>query len=206
MEVTALGVRALPSGAKTADSRVQTRTSQSHIPQLSPKNTRNQAFNSSLPSSLSVPHLGLVPPNRTPSGGSSPSQATTPQPSAPWAHASSATSLPLRALRSFLPFGSGKSTSGTAASGPLKGPFAGFATVRRSSTTIERRNSGQFPRSGSDVDVAVISIAPSPQVVPERLEDALSSADAHEPPPPSGSASHGELGACGGNAAFRATW
>ncbi|KAI0255619.1 hypothetical protein BJV78DRAFT_1279355 [Lactifluus subvellereus] len=196
MEVTALGVRTLPSGAKTADSRVQTRTSQlpSYIPQPSPKTTRNQPFSSSLPSSLSVPHLGLVPPNRTPSGSGSPPQATIPQPSAPWTHASSATSLPLRALRSFLPFGSGKSASGTAAPGPLKGTFAGFASVRRSSATIERKNSGQFPRSGDDKDVAVISIVPPPQASPERLEDTLSSADAHEPPPPSGSASHGELG------------
>jgi hypothetical protein len=207
MEVTALGVRALPSGAKTADSRAQARSSQapSFIPQFSPKTAaRSQAFSSSLPSSLNIPHLGLVHPNRTPSVNGPPSQATIPPPSAPSSHTSSATSLPLRALRSFLPFGSGKPASATAAPGPSKSPFAGFASsVRRSSTTIERKNSDQFPRLGDDKEV---TIASSPQASPERLQDASSSAGAHEPPPPSGSASHGELGACENNAALCTIW
>jgi hypothetical protein len=192
MEVTALGVRTLPSGAKTADSRAQTRSSQSpsFIPQFSPKTARNQAFSSSLPSSLSVPQLGLVHPNRTPSGSGPPSQPNISPPPPPSAHASSAASLPLRALRSFLPFGSGKPASGTAAPGPVKGPFSGFAPVRRSSATIERKNSGQFPRSDGDKDVATSP----PQATSGHLRDASSSAGA-QPPPPSGSAAHGELGA-----------
>ncbi|KAI0295130.1 hypothetical protein B0F90DRAFT_1752875 [Multifurca ochricompacta] len=211
MEVTTLDIRTSPGGATaktTTDSRMQTRNSQSpsFIPLLSPKAARNQplTLNSSLPSSLSVPQLGLVPPNRTPSGGSSPSHhATIPSlPQAPSTQASSSTSssssssaLPsLRSLRSFLPFGSGKSTTASAASGPLKGPFASFAPVRRSSATIERKNSGQFPRSGDKNDVAVISIAPSPHTSSERSHDTSNSADAHILPLPSLSVSplHGE--------------
>jgi hypothetical protein len=203
MEVTALGVRTLPSGPKTADSRAHPRASQ--IPQFSPKTARNHVFSSSLPSSLSVPHLGLVHPNRTPSasssGGGGPPPATVPPspalPAPPAPPSAPSTSLPLRALRSFLPFGSGKTLSGNAATpGPSKGPFAGFPPIRRSSVTIERRSSGQFPGSGDDKDVAVISISPkaSPGRPPRDISSTSSSADAHESSS-SGSASHGELGA-----------
>ncbi|KAH9976892.1 hypothetical protein BGW80DRAFT_885685 [Lactifluus volemus] len=193
MEVTALGVRTLPSGPKTADSRAHTRASQ--IPQLSPpKTARNHVISSSLPSSLSVPHLGLVHPNRTPSTNNNnsgglppppppPSQAKATVPPSPVAPAlsptsTSSTSLPLRALRSFLPFGSGKSASSNSATpaGPSKGPFA---AIRRSSVTIERRKSGQFPGSGDDKDVAVISISPKTRPPPD-ISSTSSSADAHE--------------------------
>src|SRR5580693_306132 len=167
MEVTAIGSRPTPSGSKTADSQAQTRTSKSHsyIPLFSPKATRNTttSISSSLPSSLSVPHLGLVPPNRTPSGGGPSPHAPVSPPSPSSAHVSptGGTSLPsLRALRNFLPFSAAKPVSSTAIPGPLKNPFGGFAPGRRSSVTIERKNSGQFPRSDDDNDAPVISIAP----------------------------------------------
>ncbi|KAF8264919.1 hypothetical protein EI94DRAFT_1737286 [Lactarius quietus] len=197
MEVTTLNIRG------------QTRIPQppSLIPLLSPKSPRNPAFSSSLPSSLSVPQLGLVPPNRTPSGSGPPSQAPvsphTPQ--VPSAHTSGGTSLPsLRSLRNLLPFGSGsgKPPSGTpaAASGPSRSPFASFAPVRRS-MNVERKNSSQFSRPGDDSDGAVISIAPSPprQPSPERTRDVSRSADAHahdssDPSPLSEPPLDGELG------------
>src|SRR6266702_6202669 len=206
MEVTTLSLRTSPGGAKTADLRGQTRIPQppSLIPLLSPKSARNQAPSSSLPSSLSAPQLGLVPPNRTPSGSGPPSQAAIPSHTPPVlpTHASGGSSLPsLRTLRNLLPFGSGKPASGTATSGPLRSPFASFAPVRRSSTTIERKNSSQFSRPGDDSDEAVISIVPSPlrQASPERTRDATSSADAHDPSAPSPlsvSPLLGELGTC----------
>ena len=214
MEVTTLSLRTSPGNAKTADLRGQTRIPQppSLIPLLSPKSARNQVLSTSLPSSLSVPQLGLVPPNRTPSGSGPPSQAAiSPHPQVPSTHAPHGTSLPsLRTLRNLLPFGSGKPASGTAASGPLRSPFASFAPVRRSSTTIERKNSSQFTRPGEDSDDAVIAIAPSlpPQASPERTRDTSSSADAHhssDPSPPSASPLHGELGTCEDNIALGIT-
>ncbi|KAH9177210.1 hypothetical protein EDB89DRAFT_1844955 [Lactarius sanguifluus] len=202
MEVTTLSLRTSPGGAKTADLRGQTRIPQppSFIPLLSPKSARNPPLSSSLPSSLSVPQLGLVPPNRTPSGSGPPSQAPPHSPQALSTHGSGGSSLPsLRSLRNLLPFGSGKPASGTATSGPSRSPFASFAPVRRSSTTIERKNSSQFSRPEDDSDGAVISIAPSPprRASPERTRDASSSADAHDssvPTPLSGSPLDGELG------------
>lgn len=202
MEATAFSPRPpLPSGAKTADSRAQAKTphSPSYIPLFSPKTARNSTLSSSLPSSLSAPHLGLVPPNRTPSGGGPPpSQAPS---LASTTHASGGTALPsLRVLRSFLPFGSGKSASGTAVSGPLKSPFAGFTPGRRSSITVERKNSGQFPRSDDEKDSAVITIAHPSHAKPERTQDITPGADAQVPSLPSGLAAvHGELGTCDGN-------
>jgi len=201
MEVKAIGPRLPPSGSKTADSQAQSRTPQSpsYIPLFSPKTTRNPAISSNLPSSLSAPHLGLVPPNRTPSG-SEPPQKTggNPPPSPSSAHASGGTSLPsLRALRNFLPFSSAKPVSSTAVPGPSKNLFVGFTPGRRSSLTVERKNSGQFPRSPGDNDVAVISIAPPSQPNPEPAQDNTVSADAQEP----SSALHGELGTFDGTAA-----
>jgi len=46
----------------------------------------------------------------------------------------------------------------------LKDPFVGFT---RSGITIERKNSGQFPRSAGDKGVTVISITPPSQPNPE---------------------------------------
>ncbi|KAF8487331.1 hypothetical protein DFH94DRAFT_641753 [Russula ochroleuca] len=200
MEATVIGLRPSPSGAKTADTRPQPRTphSPSYIPLFSPKATRSPPPSSSLPSSLSVPHLGLVPPNRTPSGSGPPPQSAIPQPSSSSAHASGGTSLPsLRALRSFLPFGSGKtpSSSITAVPGPSKNPFANFTPGRRSSINIERKNSGQFPRSGDENDAAVIiSIASPSQEKPPQTQGSTGSADAREPSLPSLSASDEEVG------------
>jgi len=78
--------------------------------------------------------------------------------------------------------------------GPLKDPFVVFTPGRRSIIIIERKNSGQFPRSAGDNDVAVISIAPPSQPNPEPAQDNTVSADAQEPSFPSVSALHGELG------------
>jgi hypothetical protein len=209
MEVTAISPRPPPSGSKTADSQAQTRTSKSpsYIPLFSPKATRHPTISSTLPSSLSVPHLGLVPPNRTPSGSGPPPQAAIPPPSPSSSHASGGTSLPsLRALRNFLPFSAAKPVSSTGVPGPLKNPFVGFTPGRRSSITVERKNSGQFPRPGDDTDVAVISIAPASQANPERTEDITVSADAQEPSLPSVSALHGELGTFDRTAARHTTW
>lgn len=211
MEVTTLSLRTTPGDAKTADIRGQTRIPQppSLIPLLSPKSARNYALSSSLPSSLSVPQLGLVPPNRTPSGSGPPPQAAIP-PQSPQVPASGGTSLPsLRTLRNLLPFGSGKPASGTATPGPLRGPFASFAPVRRS-TNIERKNSSQFSRPGDDSDGAVISIAPSPprQASPERTRDAPRSADAHDSSDPcKGGTDRGDggLGTCEATSALGTT-
>lgn len=182
-----IGLRPSPSGAKTTvDARPQQRTahSPSYIPLFSPKATRSPPPSSSLPSSLSVPHLGLVPPNRTPSGSGPPPQSAIPQPSASSAHSSGGTSLPsLRALRSFLPFGSGKTASSTAVPGPSKNPFANFTPGRRSSLTFERKNSGQFSRPSEENDTGVISIANSGQT-----QGSKTSADGLEPSLPSLSA------------------
>ncbi len=192
MEATALGLRPSPSGAKsTVDARPQQRTphSPSYIPLFSPKATRSPPPSSSLPSSLSVPHLGLVPPNRTPSGSGPPPQSAVPQPSASSAHASGGTSLPsLRTLRSFLPFGSGKTASSTAVPGPSKNPFASFTPGRRSSSTFERKNSGQFPRAGEENNSAVIPIARPSRATPEQTQGSTTSADELEPSLPSLSA------------------
>ncbi|KAH9954697.1 hypothetical protein BC827DRAFT_1241306 [Russula dissimulans] len=202
MQVTAIGPSSPPSGAKTAtvDSRAQMRTitasashSPSYIPLFSPKTARKPsvAISSSLPSSLSVPHLGLVAPNRTPSGNgpsSSPQQALPPS--------------SLRTLRSFLPFGGGgsgksASTAGAGIPGPLKSPFSGFTPVRRTSITVERKNSGQFTRTADDIDVAVISISPPSQDSPERTSRDITqtrSADAQERPLPSLPPLDGQVG------------
>jgi len=182
MEDKAIGPRLPPSGSRTADPQAEARTHQSpsYIPLFSPKTTRNPAISSTLPSSLSVPHLGLVPPNRTPSGSEPPQKAAgNPLPSPSSAHAPGCTSLPsLRTLRNTLLFSSTKSVSSTAVPGPLKDPFAGFTPGRRSSIIMERKNSGQFPRSSGDDDVGVISIAPPSQPSPEPAQDDTISADA----------------------------
>ncbi|KAH9171590.1 hypothetical protein EDB89DRAFT_2177277 [Lactarius sanguifluus] len=156
----------------------------SFVPLLSPKSARNSALSSSLPSSLSAPQLGLVLPNRTPTGSGPPSQAPH-SPQALSTHVSGDSSLPsLRTLRTLLPFGSGKPASDAATSRPLRSSFASFSPVRRSSTTIERKNSSQFSRPADDGDEAAISIAPYPpsQANPERTRDASSSANTHDSP------------------------
>lgn len=197
MEVATLSLRTTPGGTKTGQTRIP--QPPSLIPLLSPKSPRNHPPSSSLPSSLSVPQLGLVPPNRTPSGNGPPSQSAVPQQS-PQVPAAGGTSLPtLRSLRNLLPFGSAKPAVSAATPGPRGGPFASFAPVRRS-MNVERKNSSQFSRPGDDSDGAVISIAPSPprQPSPERTRDTPRSADAHSSDPSSlsGSSLHGELGTC----------
>ena len=206
MEASVIGLRPSPSGAKTTmDGRSQQRTphSPSYIPLFSPKATRSPPPSSSLPSSLSVPHLGLVPPNRTPSGSGPTPQSAIPQPSASSAHSSGGTSLPsLRALRSFLPFGSGKTASSTAVPGPSKNPFASFTPGRRSSLNFERKSSGQFPRPSEENDTSVISIANTGQT-----QGSKAGAVGLEPSLPSLSASYEEVGTCDGTCGqFAPTW
>jgi hypothetical protein len=204
MEASVIGLRPSPNGAKTTtmDTRPQQRTPHSppsYIPLFSPKATRSPPPSSSLPSSLSVPHLGLVPPNRTPSGSGPPPQSAIPQPSASSAHSSGGTSLPsLRALRSFLPFGSGKTASSTAVPGPSKNPFASFTPGRRSSSTFERKNSGQFPRPSEEKDTGVISISSPSQATAGQTQGGKNGADGLEPSLPSLSASFEEVGTCDG--------
>lgn len=203
MEASVIGLRPSPNGAKTTmDTRPQQRTPHSppsYIPLFSPKATRSPPPSSSLPSSLSVPHLGLVPPNRTPSGSGQPPQSAIPQPSASSAHSSGGTSLPsLRALRSFLPFGSGKTASSTAVPGPSKNPFASFTPGRRSSSTFERKNSGQFPRPSEEKDAGVISISSPSQANTGQTQGGKTGADGLEPSLPSLSASSEEVGTCDG--------
>ena len=141
--------------------------------------------------------------NRAPSGSDPPQKAGgNPPPSPSSAHASSGTSLPsLRALRKTLLFSSAKPFSSTAVPGPLKDPFVGFTPGRRSSITIERKNSGQFPRSAGDNDLAVISIVAPSQPNPEPAQDDTISVDAQGSSLPSVSAFHGELGTFVGTAA-----
>jgi hypothetical protein len=198
-----IGLRPSPSGAKTTvDARTQQRTPHSppsYIPLFSPKATRSPPPSSSLPSSLSVPHLGLVPPNRTPSGSVLPPQSAIPQPSASSAHVSGGTSLPsLRALRNFLPFGSGKTASSAAVPGPSKNPFASFTPGRRSSLTFERKTSGQFPRPGEENDTGVISISSPSQANTGQTQGSKTGTDGLEPSLPSLSASYEEVGTCDG--------
>lgn len=210
MEASVIGLRPSPPsrGGKftTMDARPQQQRTPhsppSYIPLFSPKATRSPPLSSSLPSSLSAPHLGLVPPNRTPSGSGPPPQSAIPQPStSSSAHASGGgTSLPsLRALRNFLPFGSGKTASSTAVPGPSKNPFASFTTPgRRSSLTFERKNSGQFPRPGEEKDAGVISISSSSQANTGQTQGSKTGTDGLEPSLPSLSASHEEVGTCDG--------
>lgn len=196
MEASVIGLRPSPGGAKTTvDGRPQQRTPHppSYIPLFSPKATRSPPPSSSLPSSLSVPHLGLVPPNRTPSGSGPPPQSAIPQPSA----SSGGTSLP-RALRNFLSFGSGKTASSTAVPGPSKNPFASFTPGRRSSSTFERKNSGQFSRPGEEKDTGVVHVSSPSQANPGQTQGGKTGADAVDPSLPSLSTSYEEVGTCDG--------
>ncbi|KAF8489871.1 hypothetical protein F5888DRAFT_1869464 [Russula emetica] len=142
-----------------------------------------------------MPHLGLVPPNRTPSGSVLPPQSAIPQPSASSAHASGSTSLPsLHALHNFLPFGSGKTASSTAIPGLSKNPFASFMPGRRSSLTFEHKTSSQFPCPGEENDTGVISISSPSQQNTGQTQGSKTGADGLEPSLPSLSASYEEVG------------
>lgn len=211
MEASVIGLRPSPNSSSGKFTTMDTRPQQqrtphsppSYIPLFSPKATRSPPPSSSLPSSLSAPHLGLVPPNRTPSGSGPPPQSAIPQPSTSSSahHASGGgTSLPsLRALRNFLPFGSGKTPSSTAVPGPSKNPFASFTTPgRRSSLTFERKNSGQFPRPGEEKDAGVISISSSSSQAntAQTQGSSKTAAGGLEPSLPSLSTSLEEVGTC----------
>ena len=120
----------------------------------------------------------------------------------------------MRALRNFLPFGSGKTASSTAVPGPSKNPFANFTTPgRRSSLTFERKNSGQFPRPGEEKDnTGVISIISpsSSQANTGQTQGSKNGADGLEPsslPSLSTSTSYEEVGTCDGTCGqFASTW
>ncbi|KAH9005530.1 hypothetical protein EDB86DRAFT_3071297 [Lactarius hatsudake] len=140
----------------------------------------------------------LVPPNRTPTGSGPPSQNLKPHiPPKHFQHMCRVI-LPYLLCAPFEPFFrlSGKPASGAATSRPLRSSFVSFSPVRRSSTTIERKNSSQFSRPD---DGHAISIAPYPprQASPERTCDASSSVNAHDSPvssPLSRLSLDGELG------------
>ncbi|KAI0270399.1 hypothetical protein BC834DRAFT_511342 [Gloeopeniophorella convolvens] len=183
------------SGAKPADhtrlptSPPKTSQSPSYIPLLAPKASRSHVPSSSLPSSLSVPQLGLVAPTRTASGSAPASQPphTITSPTASQPPSSGGSALPsLRTLRSFLPFGSGKPSNapGPGPGSALKSPFAGFAPVRRASTTFERKRSGHFSRAEDGDDSPVISITPSPKASPVRVREVSPAREPSPSPPP----------------------
>ncbi|TFY54947.1 hypothetical protein EVG20_g9501, partial [Dentipellis fragilis] len=139
--------------------------SPSYIPVVTPRPPR-----STLPSSLSVPQLGLVPPTRRASGSNgSPSQST--PPSTVVAGGVDAVPNPnpnpnnglssFRSLKSFLPFVSSKQPPSGGTPTGLKSPFSGFGSVRRS-ITGERKMSGSYVTVEPVRDVPVILIDHSP--------------------------------------------
>ncbi|KAI0049077.1 hypothetical protein FA95DRAFT_1557349 [Auriscalpium vulgare] len=160
----------------TTDSRTLQGTPQSpsYIPVISPRPSR-----SVLPSSLSVPQLGLVPTNRKSSGGS-PGQSTSTTTHANSVHSPNSSIPSLRSLRSLLPFSSGKPGShGGSSSGSFSGPFSGFGSSRRS-MTAERKTSGTYSKVEQQEDNSpVISIEATPHRSP-----AESQRNSPPPPPP----------------------
>ena len=131
--------------------------SPSYIPVITPRPSK-----SALPSSLSVPQLGLVPPNRQPSG---PGSLTNPTPDSTTATNAAGiyslnSSLPsFRSLRNFLPFVSGKRVSDVSVTGGTKGSFSDFGSTRRS-ITADRKSSSSYRRSEQS-DIPVIEIEAS---------------------------------------------
>ncbi|EIM84490.1 uncharacterized protein STEHIDRAFT_170175 [Stereum hirsutum FP-91666 SS1] len=134
----------------------------SHIPVISPRRSETMT---SLPSSLNVPNLGLVPPNRRPSGSAgSPSvtfQSTPPITSTNTGFHS------LRNLRNFLPFGNTKiqTPSGNATGYGVTTANSGSANKKlgavRRSMVVDRKpswtsTSGDGSQSGEQDEVIVI--------------------------------------------------
>lgn len=134
----------------------------SHIPVMSPRRSETMT---SLPSSLNVPNLGLVPPNRRPSGSAgSPSvtfQSTPPITSTNTGFHS------LRNLRNFLPFGNTKiqTPSGNSTGYGVTTANSGSANKKggavRRSMVVDRKpswtsTSGDGSQSGEQDEVIVI--------------------------------------------------
>ena len=131
--------------------------SPSYIPVITPRPSE-----SALPSSLSVPQLGLVPPNRQPSGPGSltnPTSSSTTATNATGIYSLNSGLPSFRSLRNFLPFVSGKRVSDASATGGTKGSFSAFGSTRRS-ITADRKSSSSYRRSEQS-DIPVIEIEAS---------------------------------------------
>lgn len=117
---------------------------QSHIPVITPRPSQ-----SSLPSSLSTPHLGLVPPTRHLAVSGSPVHHTGSSPPA------SAGGLPsFRSFRNLLSFGPAKNHA--AATTPTTArPFGGL----RRSSNAERNTSHPYEKSQEDLPVMSIEMS-----------------------------------------------
>ena len=139
---------------------VETRqkTLQSHIPVIAPRQSQ-----SSLPSSLSTPHLGLVPPTRHLSVSGSPTHPPTNQ------NPSTSPSLtPFRSFRNFLSFGPGKNQAASSSSAAVLSPSAilprpSLSTLKRSTNGDRSVSAPHLPVSHAD-STPVISIEPSHRV------------------------------------------
>lgn len=148
-----------------AESRFKSPHPSSHIPVMSPRRSEST---STIPSSVNVPNLSLVHPNRRPPGSAGgPSQSF--QSTAPSTSNNGFSSL--RNLRNFLPFGNTKAqappvnahgydTSGGSGSTSKK-PLAALGAVRRS-MAVDRKPSwttsasGDGSQSGDQDEVMVI--------------------------------------------------
>lgn len=102
----------------------------SRIPQSNIPVKVSRSAQRALPSSLSVPHLGLVPPSRHLSVGDSPTH----QGSSSSGSSSGGGITPLRSFRSLLPFGSGSKNSipNLSPGGTTKSSFTTFSAIRKS--------------------------------------------------------------------------
>lgn len=126
---------------------------QSQIPVMAPRPSQ-----SSLPTSLSSPHLGLVPPTRHLAVSASPTHSPTTSGSNP---SSSPGSTPFRSFRNFLSFGPGKSQASNASSSGATsaGPSRPSLGALRRSTTAERSVSApQHLASKAPDAIPVLSI------------------------------------------------
>ncbi|KAL6307304.1 hypothetical protein BKA93DRAFT_98959 [Sparassis latifolia] len=144
----------------------QPRSSQSHIPVITPRRSQS-SLPSPATSSMSSVHLGIVPPPRHLSVSGSPSPRASTSSSAASSSTTPATSF--RSFRNLLSFGPSKPTSSPSIVGIPKSPFSGFASIRRSIHS-ERSVSAPEARRGHSLvleDSPVLSIdLPNPGLGP----------------------------------------
>lgn len=146
-----------------------TRTKQSQIPVMAPRPSQ-----SSLPSSLSTPHLGLVAPARYLAVSGSP---THPPPST--SPSSSPGGLPsFRSFRNLLSFGPGKNSSSNSSSSSPAGPSRPSLALRRSTNGERNVAAPGLPKTRSQDSLPVLSIELShhvdePLIDQEELERRL---------------------------------
>lgn len=178
-----------------AEPRFKSPPPPSHIPVMSPR--RSETI-SSLPSSLNVPNLGLVPPNRRPSGSAGSSSLSFQ--SAPPVASPNTGFNSLRNLRNFLPFGNTKSqtpsgsTNGyginsNGSGSTTKKSLAGLGAVRRS-MAVDRKpswttsTSGDGSQSGEQDEVMVIDHSREGRSASEGSEVSLGIGLSLSPPAP----------------------